>query len=457
MAVLARIGDPDPLAAVEAFRQAASLPELRHSAAVWVPRALASAHPGRSALRLAEVVVEGRANGREGLEAEQLAALAALLGSGDGFADRLRERPEWAAGLSMGPRSGLKPPRPVWSEIRDAHGEGVLRIGVRSLLGAPVLETLQALSDLADGCVGAAVECAAGETGVAPPAVLAWGRFGSREPGLVCALELLLVDAAASPGSQAERASECETFAERLLEELPQPFEPGLTYAIGPALSGALAPAGACVQPLSSAIAFWRARRALHQHAPLVSLRHVAGPAGLAAEFERAIGLLLDRDAASEDELHARAAARGSRRRSGSLYLGDPLACEADLLEGPCGILTLERIVRGLQLRSGSRARVSFSAALDHVAAQFPLAEAGPQPLALAHVWLRRAELALGLLGAPSPVLPADTEGQVAMARSMGYAEPDAARALRRFLHDWRAVRDELHETVDRVRRELKN
>ena len=75
--------------------------------------------------------------------------------------------------------------------------------------------------------------------------------------------------------------------------------------------------------------------------------------------------------------------------------------------------------------------------------------------IAGAYAWLRRAELALGLLGSPQAVMPEHAEGQIAVARTMGYAESDAARALARFLYDWRAVRDQAHETVDRIRREM--
>ena len=66
---------------------------------------------------------------------------------------------------------------------------------------------------------------------------------------------------------------------------------------------------------------------------------------------------------------------------------------------------------------------------------------------------MRRAEHGLGLLGAPSACMPRDTEGQVALARVMRYAEADATRALARFLYDWRAVRDEVHEAAERSSR----
>jgi glutamine synthetase adenylyltransferase len=412
-----------------------------------VPKALASAHPGRSAARLAELVVEVRASGREAPEASQLAALAGVLGAGDFLADWLRERPEWAARLAGPAEAGPKPPRPVWSEIRDAHREGVLQIGSRSLLGAPVLETLHALSDLADGCVEAAVESAAGETGVAPPCVLAWGRFGAREVGLVWPLELLLVDPAPSDDARAERASECEVFAELLVEELPQQFEAGLTYALGPDGSERLPAPRDCVQSLSSAVAVWRARSGLHQHARLVALRQVAGTAGAGSDFIREIGLLLDRDARSPEEA-GKTGASPSWRAARELDLGDPLASEADLLAGPCGVAVLERLVRGAQLRAGSRGQPGLRAAIE----ELPLGDRAPQRLAVAYTWLRRAELALGLLAAPSARIPDDSEGQLLLARAMGYAEPDAARALARFLYDWRAVRDELHETTDRLR-----
>ena len=442
VAAVARLGDPEPLEAAEAFRHASSLPELSVALEDWVPRAFASAHPGRSAVRLAELVVEGRATGHGSPSPAQLPVLAALLGAGSPFADWLGERPEWSAALAG--REASKPPRPVWSEVRDAHRRGLLEIGGRWLLGAPVGQTLRALSDLADGCVAAAVECAAGETGVAAPSVLAWGRFGAREVGLVCPLELLLVDE--QEGRDGERAEECALLAERLLEELPQGQEAGLSYTLG---MGAGLSASAIVQARPSAVAFWRQRRALHDRGVLVSLRLLSGSSSGSGEFEREIEALLARDAASE------AGEQAAWKRPGPpLVLCDRLAPEADLLDGPCGMGVLERGVRGLQLMAGSSSEKSLFVALEGFGRETGLGGSAER-VAGAYAWLRRAELALGMLGATTPVMPDHSEGQLAVARCMGYAESDATRALARFLYDWRAVRDQVHETADRIRLEI--
>jgi len=340
-----------------------------------------------------------------------------------------------------------KPPRPVWSEIHAAQRQGVLGIGARWLLGAPVDPTKRALSDLAEGCLAAAVECAAGETGVAPPAVLAWGRFGAREAELVHPLQLLLVDGEGVGGSEPERRAELALLAERLLEELPQGFEAGLSYSLGP--NEDVDPrAAACVQSLATALAFWRGQPGVDRRSGLVSLRHVAGSAAWASEFEREIGLLLDRDATGEGER------RPAHERRARGELGDPLARDEDLLAGPCGIGVLERIVRTLQMAAGERAEARTSAALEGLAREHALADSAER-LADAYAWLGSAELALGLLGATAAVLPSDAERQLAVARTMGYADSDATRALSRFLVDWRGVRDQVHEAAERFRREM--
>jgi hypothetical protein len=180
------------------------------------------------------------------------------------------------------------------------------------------------------------------------------------------------------------------------------------------------------------------------------SSRSGPSPARPAAEFRREVAALFARHARSEG-------GAGAWRPSRPLELVDPLLPENDLLEGPCGIGAVERIVRGLQLRCGAFEQVSLGAAIERVCEEELEGEVRPERLALAHRWLTRAELGLGMLGAVSAVLPSDAEGQTALARTMGYAEPDARRALARFLYDWRAVRDEIQEASLLARREKKN
>lgn len=447
-AILARLGESDPADAAEALLRSASLPELAGSLETWGPALLLSAQPGRGAARLADLTVQLRANGAAAIDPTQLPALAALLGTGEVLAEWLRQRPDWAGSLVGKLADEAKPPPPVWDEIRDAHMLGLLRVAAGELQGAPLRKSFERISDLVDGCLAAALECASGETGIAPPGVFAWGRYGAREPGISCALELLLVDAEPSAGIERERASECEHLVERLLEELPHGFEAGLTYSMGPAISGDALTPQACVQPLSTALAMWRMRSECAQRAPLLSLRQLGGSASLGEEFCGAISKLLEQHTGGRKQLQQAANSRTRRR----VEIADFELCDEDLLAGPSGMATVERLVRELQLENGQRMDGSVTAALQTLERKQLLDEPIARRLTGAYGWLRRAEHALGLLGSASPLLPRDAEGQVAVARTMGYQDPDAARALARFLYDWRAVRDEIAESSQVVR-----
>jgi glutamate-ammonia-ligase adenylyltransferase len=61
--------------------------------------------------------------------------------------------------------------------------------------------------------------------------------------------------------------------------------------------------------------------------------------------------------------------------------------------------------------------------------------------------WLRRAEHFLQLVSQrPAREFPSSPEAQLALARCMGYREPEGRRARERLLGDWRAVGRELQQ-----------
>ena len=70
--------------------------------------------------------------------------------------------------------------------------------------------------------------------------------------------------------------------------------------------------------------------------------------------------------------------------------------------------------------------------------------------LASAYTWLRRAEHALQLPEEQQTArFPHERAAQIALARRMGYAEPQAEAARAALLEDWTAVRGEVRAHFD--------
>ena len=63
----------------------------------------------------------------------------------------------------------------------------------RDLGSRPFDESLRELSDLADACLRAALDCASAETGAEPPALLALGKLGGRELNFSSDVDVLVV------------------------------------------------------------------------------------------------------------------------------------------------------------------------------------------------------------------------------------------------------------------------
>jgi glutamate-ammonia-ligase adenylyltransferase len=85
---------------------------------------------------------------------------------------------------------------------------------------------------------------------------------------------------------------------------------------------------------------------------------------------------------------------------------------------------------------------------LDAIAALERLGLLPPQTaaaLTACYTWLRRAEHALQLAEEQQTArLPREAPAQIALARRMGYADPDAQAAQARLLEDWSATRAEV-------------
>jgi len=180
VALLARAGAPEPAKAAASIQKAASHPDLAESAADWLPPLLATARPGYAAQSLEELAERYRRMHQRPLEISELPALPRVLGSSDFLARLLLRHPHWVEDLRGTPPDPppTTPVEPDWTSIRVAKYSGLLRITARELLGRAFEESLRELTELANRCLRAAMQCSAAETGIEPPALLALGKLG---------------------------------------------------------------------------------------------------------------------------------------------------------------------------------------------------------------------------------------------------------------------------------------
>ena len=109
-----------------------------------------------------------------------------------------------------------EPPESSWEAIRAAKYRGLLRVCARDLGNRPFDESLRELSDLADACLSAALNCASAETGAEPPALLALGKLGGRELNYSSDVDVLVVYPAADlDAARAVRESNLHIHSEQ--------------------------------------------------------------------------------------------------------------------------------------------------------------------------------------------------------------------------------------------------
>jgi glutamate-ammonia-ligase adenylyltransferase len=175
----------------------------------------------------------------------------------------------------------------------------------------------------------------------------------------------------------------------------------------------------------------------------LIRLRFVAGPEALAQRFAGAITPFVYRRHIDPGVARAvramKARIEDERRRAGR-------DIEADLKEGPGGIRDVEFLVQAFQLFHGGRFEALRGGSVAEVLAVLGRLELLPAAavidLSQAYTWLRRAEHALQMVEErQTQRFPRERFGQIALARRMGYLEPEGERARERLLGDWTTLR----------------
>ncbi len=448
---LGRLGEPDPEGAAEAFAAAAALPELAAVRERWLPDLLRSARPGFGARVLRELATARRSEGLRPLDLPQMRWLPRLLGSSNVLSRLLLRAPDLADELVGDP-----PPPPEalpaasWGAIREGKYRGLLRIAARDLAGRDFAASLRELSDLADRCLAAALVCAAETTGAEAPSLLALGKLGGRELNFSSDVDLLFVYDDASDTGDGSRSAEVAKLVRVFKAGLERAEVDGFAYRVDLDLrpDGAQGPLALGVD---AALGYYESFGHDWERQMLIRLRYVAGPREAATAFATGIVPFVYRKLIDPEAPRAVRAMKlrieEERRRAGR-------DLEADLKEGPGGIRDVEFLVQALQLFHGGRhSEIRTGNVLDALAS---LAEERLLPgdaaaeLSAAYTWLRRAEHAIQMVEErQTQRFPRDREGQVGLARRMGYDEAEGERARARLLDDWTAVRSAVRVHFD--------
>jgi glutamate-ammonia-ligase adenylyltransferase len=444
---LRTLGESDPEAAAAAFLHATREPELAATQSVWVPALLRAARPGFGAQCLTELAQKRRAADRAPLDLRQTPALPLVLGSSNFLARLLLRRPEWADELRG---QQPQPPDPArveggWAEIRLAKYRGLLRIAARDLLGYAVDESLRELSDLADRCLAAALECAALETDTEAPALLALGKLGGRELNFSSDVDLLFVYHAEPHEDDLERNRAVGRLIQRFKGQLDAPSADGFGYRVDLDLRPE-GRTGVLANSIAAALGYYESFGAEWERQMLIRLRPLAGPGHVAEAFTRGITPFVYRSLIDPSVMRnvreMKTRIETERRQAGR-------DLEVNLKEGPGGIRDVEFLVQSFQLFYGARfSELRTGNVFDALATLGGLGllpEAVTSALADAYRWLRRTEHALQLAEEQqTSEFPREPASQLALARRLGYADAEGKLARERLLDDWTAVRSEV-------------
>lgn len=437
-------GERDPAQAARALLQAASLDGLAASRSSWVPALMISARPGRGAARLYELAQAYTKRTGEVLDPGRMPGLVPILGASEPLGRLLVDHPEWADDLVGDP-----PPPPdlagsaaSFAAIREAQSRGMLSAVARELLGCPLETSLAELTGLADVCLKTALGCASEATGVSAPAMFALGQLAGGELGLSPAVDLVFVDGAIQGGKRGtDRARQIDRLILHLRRELEADSELGALYQ----LDFSERPNGVVAGGVAAALDYFANDAAAGERRLVERIRPLVADPALARKmiqgFEQRSGRVkLER--VVQDELAYK------RERAASVAADD-------LIRGEAGVCDLEAIVHvewvassGRRNPEGGRSILASLYALNSAATG---ASDSTLQLADAYSWLRRAEHSLQLMTRNSPYcFPNDPEGQLVLARCMGYREPEAQRARERLLKDRQIVQQAVENQFEK-------
>jgi [glutamine synthetase] adenylyltransferase / [glutamine synthetase]-adenylyl-L-tyrosine phosphorylase len=304
----------------------------------------------------------------------------------------------------------------------------LLRIAAADLLGLLDFPAVgRRLADLADACLGAALDLA---DATVPFSIIGMGKLGGRELNYASDVDVVFVHD--GDGNDAEQV------ARRVLTIMSEPTPDGLVFRTDAELRPE-GRAGALSRALDGYAAWYDRFARPWEFQALIKARPVAGDAPLGLEFMSLTRPfvwpeVLDPDAVREVRA-MKARAEAEVRRQG--------LSDRELKRGRGGIRDVEFAVQLLQLVHGrADARVRSATTLEALA---QLADGGyvdaddARQLRDAYAFLRTVEHRLQLRDEQQThTVPADTAGRTLLARVLGYRDQPAVSALEAFEADQR-------------------
>jgi [glutamine synthetase] adenylyltransferase / [glutamine synthetase]-adenylyl-L-tyrosine phosphorylase len=459
---LARLGFEDPQAVVADLERLGAWPAraagssrlLRELAACANPDlavralcAIATAHPDRDAFTAG---LRRRVGPRRRLIALTAASrsLGRWLAAHPEEVDRLASARAFAAAR---PRDDLvgealavvrsQPPARAWDGLRRFKRRELLRITVRDLAGGTPVDTVGAeLASLADACLEAGLELAAGavRAGAAGQplprlAVLGMGKLGGAELNYVSDIDVVVCHEPAE-GSDPELAARlAAAVARELMAGLGavSPEGPGFRVDANLRPEGRNGPLS---RTLASYLAYWDRWAQPWELQALIKVRPVAGDQDLGGRFRaeaarRVYPERLDPEAiAAIRHMKARVESSQQARAGG----------DRQVKLGPGGLRDIEFAVQLLQLVHGRHDQALRSGttllALEGLSAAGFVGRADAAQLAEAYRFLRNVEHRLQLADERrTHTIPAGEAERHWLARTMGYRDGPEAGALERF------------------------
>jgi glutamate-ammonia-ligase adenylyltransferase len=283
-----------------------------------------------------------------------------------------------------------------------------------------------------------------------PPALFALGKLGGHELNFSSDVDLFFV-CEAPPDERGDLAREsAAAVVQELKRRLEERTDEGFAYRVDLDLRPEGA-AGALVRGVEGTLAYYELRGAEWERQMLLRLRHLAGSPQAAHAFERGIAPFVYRrtfDPAVIEAVRAMKTRIETERREHGRDVDN------NLKEGPGGIRDIEFTVQALQLFHAGRDPAlrtgNVLAAIDALARAQLLPDDSATVLADGYRWLRCGEHALQLAEEQQTAqLPDRSAERTALARRMGYAEPAADDATRRFEADLARTRSQVREQFE--------
>jgi glutamate-ammonia-ligase adenylyltransferase len=319
----------------------------------------------------------------------------------------------------------------------------VLRIGARDLLGyADVPETVRAISDFADVCVGMALKLCAEERGWTdtPFAVFALGKLGGRELNYASDIDLIFVHGDAMPAADAVK------LGEAVRDTLAKATEAGFVFRVDLRLrpEGRFGPVS---RSLESCRAYYESWAEPWERQALMKARCVAGDAAaVGAAFSEMAEAFVYRTRVEESFVDS---IRTNKRR-----LEQKIARSGDadinVKEGIGGIRDIEFTVQIMQLVAGG-AKPNLRGgntlqALTALADDGLLTEEEEAALTDSYLFLRNVEHRLQLRDElPVRNIPRDPAELRRFGRRLGYTDGAA------FLADYQRHTERTHSLFERL------